>query len=348
MGKHLRIAGITLMLGALFLIAVRYLLPIVLPFALGTGLAVCAEPLTGVLTRRLRLPRGVGAALGVSAALCFLGLVLLLLGALLVREVGILTRVAPDLEQTVKTGLSAIVRWLVGIALHLPGGIGTYLAESIETFFSGGTALLDKALAFFLSLAGGILRQVPDGALGVGTAMISAYMIAAKLPEIREKFRQFSEKTGANRLAPALGRARKALGGWLLAQLKLSAITFAVVMVGFAVLGISFAPIWAAVVAIVDALPILGTGTVLVPWSIVCFLQGNAAEGIGLLGIYAIVALLRSMLEPKIVGKQLGIDPLVTLFSLYAGYRVWGFGGMILAPMIAAAVAAGWRSAQWQ
>ena len=89
------------------------------------------------------------------------------------------------------------------------------------------------------------------------------------------------------------------------------------------------------VIALIDARPVLGSGMVLVPWSIVCFLQGEAPRGIGLLGIYAAACLLRSVLEPRFVGKQLGLDPLLTLAAIYIGYRLFGIGGMILAPLLA-------------
>jgi predicted PurR-regulated permease PerM len=93
------------------------------------------------------------------------------------------------------------------------------------------------------------------------------------------------------------------------------------------------------VVALVDGFPILGTGTILLPWALVSFLQNNIPRALGLLSVYAVISLTRSILEPKLLGRQLGLDPLVTLASLYAGFRLWGFGGMILAPMLAVTAA---------
>ena len=92
--------------------------------------------------------------------------------------------------------------------------------------------------------------------------------------------------------------------------------------------------LWASVICLVDALPVLGTGTVLLPWSLVCLLQGDTARAIGLASVYAVTALTRSMLEPKFLGRHLGLDPLATLIALYAGFRLWGIGGMILAPIL--------------
>ena len=93
----------------------------------------------------------------------------------------------------------------------------------------------------------------------------------------------------------------------------------------------------ALLVALVDAVPVLGTGTVLVPWGAVLMLQGQTLKGLGLLGIWVAAVLTRTVLEPRLVGKHLGLDPLLTLLFLYVGYRFWGILGMIFAPMLAAA-----------
>ena len=125
------------------------------------------------------------------------------------------------------------------------------------------------------------------------------------------------------------------MGRWLGAQAKLIAVTFLVLALGFLLLRIENALLWAALVALADALPVLGTGVILAPWSIVCFIQGQNVRAVGLLGVCAVAVLLRSILEPKLVGKQLGLDPLVTLGAIYLGYRLWGLPGMLAAPLLA-------------
>ena len=122
--------------------------------------------------------------------------------------------------------------------------------------------------------------------------------------------------------------------------------SFAIVCGGFLLLRIPYAPVWAALTALVDAIPILGTGTVLLPWALICFLQGETVRALGLLGTYAVAMLSRSILEPRLVGKQLGLDPLVTLAALYTGFRIWGIAGMILSPVICVAVLEAGRASQ--
>lgn len=333
--KILRLAAIGL--GSYF--AIRYLLPIFLPFLIGAGLALAAEPLVRFLCSRFRLRRGLAAGIGVSLSFSFLLFLVLMLCAVAVRELRALAGILPDLENSVRAGMDSLSGWLLNLSDGAPDGIRSVLRRNVTEFFSGGSALLDRVTSYLLRLASGILSHVPDSFLGLGTAVISSFMISAKLPKIREALRS---RFPLKKLKPALSslsRLRSALGGWLKAQLKLSCVTFMVTLLGFFLLKIPYAPLWAVLVALVDAFPVLGSGTALIPWSLVCFLQGDRLQAFGLLGIYAAAALGRSVLEPKLVGKQLGLDPLVTLLALYAGYKLFGFLGMLLAPILAVAAA---------
>ena len=91
----------------------------------------------------------------------------------------------------------------------------------------------------------------------------------------------------------------------------------------------------AGLITLVDAFPILGVGTVLVPWGILLLVQGNLPLGLGIFALYGVIWLVRSVLEPKLLGKELGLDPLVTLVCIYAGFRLWGIWGMLLMPILA-------------
>lgn len=333
--KKLLSAGGILLLIWLF---IRYLLPVALPFLLGAGLALAAEPLTRLLCGRVRLPRSAAAGISVTAVFLGLTLVLLLPAALLVREAGILAGIIPDLGQTARAGLDLLSQWLLGLIRRMPEGIRPVLERNVTGMLSSGSALLDKAVRYVLGLAGALLTRMSDSALTFGTGMIASFMISAKLPQLRSRIQGLISRSRLDSLFSVLRNLRRAIGSWLFAQLKLSAVTWGLLTLGFWLLRVAHAPLWAFVVSLVDALPVLGTAVVLIPWSLVCFIQGQTVRGIGMLGLYAAVALIRSILEPRLVGKQLGLDPLLTLFALYTGYRLWGLGGMILAPLLAVTV----------
>ena len=182
--------ALTLAAAALGLwLGVRFLLPLALPFLLGLGLALAAEPMTGLLCTRLRFRRGPAAGLGVTAAFCLLLLLISLLFALILREVGLLMRVLPDLEEALSGGLSALSGWALTLAGRVPGSLGSFLEQNIREFFSGGSALLRQAFRYSLSITGGLLTRVPGSALVLGTAVISGYMISARLPRIKDWLR---------------------------------------------------------------------------------------------------------------------------------------------------------------
>lgn len=327
----------TLAVFVLTWLTMKYLLPLLSPFLLGALLALAAEPMVGFLCRRLHMPRVVSTAISVSMAFCFLALLLLMLCAFALRQLKNLAGILPDLETAARTGLALVQTRLLDLAARAPKGIRPLLEDNVRTLLADSGNLLGKLTAWLLGLAGSILAHVPDSALGLGTAILSAFLISAKLPQIQKWLLRRIPRQQLRSALESARRMRKVLGRWLLAQGKLMSITFAIVAAGLTLLRIPSGMLWAVLVALVDALPILGTGTVLVPWSVVCFLQGDTPRALGILGIYITAALIRSMLEPKLLGKHLGLDPLVTLIALYIGYRLWGVGGMILAPLLTVA-----------
>lgn len=316
-------------------LSLRYLLPLFSPFLLGAGLALAAEPMVGFLHGKAHVPRPVSAGIGVSMAFCFLAMLLLLLCAFLIRELGTLTRVLPDLEQTARSGFSLVQNWLLDLSSHTPQSIQPLLQKNVDSLFSDGAALLDKAVGYLLGLAGNLLSHVPDSALSLGTAIISAFLISAKLPKIKKWILGRIPKEKLRALLTTGRRIKNVFFRWLAAQAKLMGVTFTILFLGFVILRIPYALLWALGVCLVDAFPVLGTGTILLPWSLVSLLQEDSPRAIGLASLYLVVTLTRSALEPKLLGRHLGLDPLVTLIALYAGYKLWGIGGMILAPLLA-------------
>lgn len=331
--KNLRL----LVVFAGFFLAVRYILPLFFPFLLGLLLALGAEPMVRFFCAKCRFPRPLSAALGITMAFCLLALAVMLLLGFLLREVRALTGLLPNLTQTVRTGLDILSGWLLTLASRAPEGLRPMLTRSVTDFFSGSSALLDRVVDFLLRLASGILSRVPGSALSLGTGIISSFMISAKLPVLKSILMRKIPAEKRSNFKDSMLRLKTVIFSWLKAQAKLSGVTFCLVALGFLMLGIPRFLLWAALVALVDAFPVLGTGTVLVPWSLFAFTQGDPVRAFALLGLYGAVTLIRSALEPRLVGKHLGLDPLVTLMALYVGFRLFGLPGMLLSPLVAVA-----------
>ena len=315
-------------------LGIKYLLPISMPFLLGAGLALAAEPGVKLLSGRLKLPRAAASGIGVGALFAVICAALTLLVGLAVRELRVLAGILPQMELTARDGLNALQNWLLEASQRTSPGVRSLVQRNVMQLFSGSAELLDGVTRRGLAMAGSFLTRLPDSALGIGTTVLAAFLTSAELPRIRQWLRTQLHRPHFQAAIDFLVRLRATAGQWLIAQLKLLSITCLVLTVGFLLLGIEYAPLWAMLVSVVDALPILGTGTVLVPWSLVCLVQHNTGRALGLLGLYAATALTRSTLEPKLVGRQLGLDPLVTLIALYVGFRLWGLPGMILSPLL--------------
>lgn len=320
-------------------VGVRFLLPLGLPFLLGGGLALAAEPAVDFLSQKTKMPRSAAVGIGVTATIALLSLLVFLVCALVLRELGQLVKVLPDLEGAARSGMELAHRGLLGVAQRLPPTMEHVLRRNVDAMFSGGTELVDRGVGYVLGMAGGVLSHVPDSALVLGTAIISGYMISGKLPRIKAWIRRRIPRQRLEKALAAAKRMKGAVLGWMKAQCKLAGVTWGILSAGFLLLRVPYAILWALLAAVLDALPVLGTGIVLLPWALLRLLEGDTVMALGLLVLYGAVALVRSALEPKMVGRQLGLDPLVTLAAVYIGYRLWGIGGILLAPLLAVAAA---------
>lgn len=328
-----KVCLVLLALGAVWL-GCRYLLPILLPFLLGTLLALAAEPVVTLGTGRLKLPRGLAAGLGVTATLVLIIGVVMLLGAWAVKEVGRVVSAVPDVSGAVQQ----LRQWLEQITDKVPRGVRPVVENMVTELFDGSSAVLSQVTGSLPGAITGLVTGVGSSVISFGTGLLSAYLISARLPRIRSRIRGKLPASWKERYLPKLRQLRHSLWGWLKAQGKLCLVTWGVVSVGLLVLRVQNAIAWAGLIALVDAVPVLGTGTVLIPWAVICLVQGENLRAIGLLCTYGAAAITRTALEPRVVGQQLGLDPLVTLLAVYVGYQLWGFPGLILTPILTSAV----------
>lgn len=312
---------------------VKYLLPISFPFLLGLGLALAAEPGAALLCQQLCLPRKAATAAAVSMVFILTATVIILAGGVLMRQLARLEALLPQVEQALEAAMETTKQQLHGLASRLPQRLRDTV-DSLLRRTTGANILTEQVLQQIPQMATGLLGSMSAGIFGTVTGIISGYMISARLPQWKARLPQAVR----DKYLPALEGVKKAMGGWLLAQLKLAAIAFFLLLGGFWLLRIPNALLLAVIITVVDAFPVLGVGMILIPWGVICFLRGDNLLGMGLIGLYIAIWLIRSVLEPKLVGKGLGLDPLVTLACFYAGFRLFGVAGMLFAPILALAV----------
>ena len=284
------------------------LLPVLLPFFIGLAVSLLAEKPVRFLQTRGHVPRPLASGLCVLLLFGLLFGGLFFLCRLLCAEAADLARQLPRLAENLAPLFEKLKSRLLALAERLPDGLGTGLRAGVEEFFKTGAGFGTKLYETLFSWASGIIGRLPDAVLFAVTAILSSFMLSGELPAIR---------------------------GWLRAQLKLMGITFLILNAGLLLLRVRYPVLAALVITVVDALPVFGTGTILIPWALALFLQGETKTGIGLVILYGAAALSRQALEPRLVGKQVGLNPVLTLLALYTGYRLLGVGGMIVFPIAA-------------
>ena len=344
-------AVICIAAGALLLwLGFRYVLGVVAPFLLAWMLSRLVKPLVGALAARTRIPRGVWAA----------GLVLLTVGGFVgmafsgirrgIRELssfaeglaadtdGLLSAIEYALERT--RSLSSRIPFLRHFE-NTPGyedfcaRLDGLVEEGVNRLVTGITARLPDAA---MTVAG----WIPEVFIFLTVTLLACYYFSADNGYIGRAVRDFILRLTPAPLRdriPPWGRRLRRLGKqYLRACFLLGLLTFLQMFIGLALLRIPYAFILALLIALVDFLPLLGTGIILIPWAAVSLLLGEIKLGIGLLVLYAVSTVIRQILEPKLIGEGLGLHPLLSLAAMYAGLRLFGVWGMILAPLATAGV----------
>lgn len=339
----LRLLYAALALAGLWL-ALRFLLPWLLPFLLAFGLAALLEPAVRLLMERLHLPRR-GAA-----ALCTAALTAAVLGglALVVWRVGyelsLLLGRLPTLLAGLPTLADGLERWAYRFLIALPVQFQTLARDALEGLLEQSIALPNR---FYDALAGavtGLASVLPAAALFLFTTVLATYFTSAGRPALLDGLRRRLPPPWRTRLGRVAGGLREALGGWLKAQGLLMLITFGELAAGFLLLRVELSLLLAGLVALVDALPVFGTGTVLLPWAVLALLGGDVRMSVGLLVLYSVISLVRSLLEPRLVGARVGLPPLAALVCMYVGFQALGVLGMLLAPLAAVLARQLWDS----
>lgn len=320
-------------LGGLVLVLIG--LPLLLPFLLAWLMSAAAEPAVAALGRRTRLPRAVRSGICMTGLLLLLGAVAWFFLRILWQELRLFVLRLPTLLQGLQEPMARLRLWLEELANRMPPELAGVLRSRIEDLFTGSSVVMSTLTPKLTGLISALLSKLPRLLVGLVTTIVASYMLSASLPEVKSWLRGHLNGPWLTRLRRIRGHIRFALGGWVRAQLKLMGVIFLLLSLGLWLLGEDFALLFAGIIAILDALPVLGTGTVLIPWALVVFLQGRSAKGFGLLLLYVVCSFTRSALEPRLVGRQLGLHPLLTLMAFYVGFRLFGVLGMVLLPVLA-------------
>ncbi len=310
-----------LALGYVFL---KYLLVLFLPFFFAWGMAFAVRTPAKGLSRRTGIPARIWRAL-LSVAIS--GLMLFLLGFLVWKLLSegwrILARIGSEGE-VLKT-VERVMNPRGALSGFLPEG----LSEVISLAADGAVAKLSSAFGDF---AARLIGALPSFFLFIVISLIACVYFALDL----ERVNTFVKGKLPNSVFSALVKFKASLFGvgikYARAYILIMLLTFAICLTGLLLLGVEYALLIAVLISVLDILPVIGIGTIFVPWAVFQLVFGSRALGFGLIILFLIAEFIRQLAEPKIMGKSLGLHPIVSLVLLYGSYSLFGLLGILLIP----------------
>lgn len=308
----------------------KYIAVWTLPFIIGLVVAIILQRPVDFLTKKTKLPRTLWSIVLVLAVLLTLfALIGLVIWKLCEEAEGFaswLTGFIPDIQQT----FTNISQWITSYTSNLPEGVKTSIQEAPGTIVEG---LMGGLADFATGFAEKILVQGSGILITVIFSVVASCYFTKDYRKITNFIlKQLSEKNKKiviNAKNLFVTNILKMLRGYIIIMF----ITFLELFIGLSILGVEYTTILAAIIAVLDILPVIGTGAVLIPWGIISMLMGNFVLGIGLLILYLVIIIIRNVIEPRIIGQQVGLPPLVTLIAMYVGLKTFGVIGMMLFPV---------------
>ncbi len=304
-----------------------YLLPAVLPILLGYLSALCLRPLARLVQKKTKMRQSASGGAAMLLCALVLGMIVVKGGTTLVSQASAFG----DLLRENTDTIAKQVTDLAGKALSfLPESLDR---EAIRTAVSEGlTGMLGRVAASAPGEMASFVASLPGFLLFLTVYTSSTFFFSVKGDAIGETARRILPPFVCSGFDLLKRQIRRISLSYLRAALLLSGLTCLIVYLGLRLLGMKYALLLSVVIAIIDLLPILGAGSVLIPWTGIALLGQDFRLGAGLLVIFAVLTIARQLLEPRLIGRGMGISPFVTLSTMYAGYVLFGFWGLLLLP----------------
>ncbi len=338
---------------------VKYALWIFLPIVISFIIALILQRPVNAITRKTPVKRGLASAVCVFFVLFLLVGIVAVIGVSVVNYLKDFIAYITALFENTDVLLANIENWCQNIISKLPEGISGMISKNVSDIFdsvalmlsgeSGRTAneAAQSGMSFDLSwiktpVASVVstAKQLPTIVTSVLITLIASCFLTSDFDSVsRFLRRQLSEKANRN-FDRAKELLKSSFGKIVKAYCIIILVTFTEMTIGLSVLKLigvfnsAYIVIIAAVTAIIDIVPVLGTGTVIIPWAVYSLIVGNYGMAIGLIIIYAVISVIRQVIEPKLVAGQLGLPPFVTIMGMFIGLRLFGVLGMLIMPVV--------------
>ena len=315
------------------------LLSLLAPFVCALVLAWVLNPAVKRLQRHTGMPRPAASLVLVVLVFAVLVGVLLGLGWAAVEQVRSLFDNRQSLLDELLEGLAGVVNsvqgWLSGLGSFVPEDVLT-TGEDIMDAVTGWIQSLDISgwLTEMAGQAPSMVTSVSNFAVALVVFMMASYFITGDYPRLRFELADRVPMVARDFCRSVKDIFMSAFGGYVKSQLILSAGVFAILSAGFFLMGQPYGLLLAFALAVLDFIPIIGAGTVMVPWAVVDMVLAQYGEAAALMAVWGVIVLFRRFAEPKILGDQTGLSPILSLVGIYAGMKLGGVLGMVVGPLL--------------
>lgn len=330
--------GIFVIIGLLFF---RYIFSYTVPFLISWGIAGAVYPLAKKISAKTKISRKACSFVLVLLILIICLALLFLLGNRILFEIQNLFEYLTDNSEQIAGYFENVFGFFGSLTQKLPilnslqdTGFAENINQNINTLLDNvWQSILARLGSTVPDVASSIVIALPNILLVSLITVIACFYFAVDVDVVNEKIRSLLPKTVLEFMLKIKSRFVNGFKKYLKAYCILFLITFVELLVGFLVLGIDYAFVLAILIAFIDFLPVFGTGAVLVPWGIILLLMKNYFLGVGIIIIFVLMTVVRQIIEPKIVGRSLGVHPILTLITIYLGFKLFGIAGMIFLPI---------------
>lgn len=321
---------IAIMISLLLILFLPKLLSFFMPFIIGWIIAMIANPMVHFLEKKVKIHRKHSSAIILVLVIAIIIAVLSLLVWALFREVRDLIEDWPDILKNIKEQFTYVTLMINRFSHSLPPSIQNMINNLMVAIGDYSTSLSDNIELPTISKAGVFAKNIAEGFLAFIVVILSAYFFAAGRNDLIDGMKKHVPESTLSYYHLIMDNFKAAFGGYFKAQFKIMFVLTIIMFIGFELLKVNYSFLFALGIALLDVLPVFGTGAVLWPWAIIDVVSGNYVRAIGLVVIYLICQVIKQMLQPKMVGDSIGLHPLATLFFLFIGYRFYGVLGMII------------------
>lgn len=324
-----------LILGGIYL-SLKYVMLYMLPFVLGIFLAFMLEPIVTAITRRTRIQRALASMVTVFLLITSLVSLVTWSVAKIAEEITDLYRRFPEYRVEFDRIVAETMRVAGDISSKLPESFGRSLQEQWNRVYD--------ILSVFVSGAGLFVRGVPSFLIMLVFTFLSTYFFLRDRKMIGNFIGSLVSPRTFKSVKDVELDILGGIAGFVRAQALLIAVTMIINVIALTVLGCRYAVALGLILALLDTLPLVGPGLIYLPWVGYQFIYGSVGVGVSLLVLYATVSLLRQVAQTHLVGREMGLHPLVALMSVYIGFRLFGGLGLIYGPLVAIFVKGLWVS----